>query len=101
MEKCSARLTIFNESYLKKHTTGTLLVGRNAEKQYKLRIFAAMRVNSRDKTVFDINKDRIAQYIKDNAAVYTKQENKRIIGLSTCADASSASRIVVFCSIED
>ena len=90
-----------NESYLKKHTTGTLLVGRNAEKEYKLRVFAAMRVSSRDKTVFDIDKDKIQQYIKDNAKVYTKQEQKRIIGLSTCADAGSVNRIVVFCYILD
>lgn len=90
-----------SESYLRKHTTGTLLVGRNAEKEYKLRVFAAMRVSSRDKTVFDINKDKIQQYIKDNAKVYTKQEQKRIIGLSTCADAGSVNRIVVFCYILD
>ena len=90
-----------SESYLRKHTTGTLLVGRNAEKEYKLRVFAAMRVSSRDKTVFDIDKDKIQQYIKDNAKVYTKQEQKRIIGLSTCADAGSVNRIVVFCYILD
>ena len=49
----------------------------------------------------DLYNELRTQYIKDNAKVYTKQEQKRIIGLSTCADAGSVNRIVVFCYILD
>ncbi len=42
-----------NEEYLRSHTTGTLMVGRNAEKVYDLEVFASARVSAREKIVFD------------------------------------------------
>lgn len=88
-----------NESYLKTHSTGTLMVGRNAEKVYKLEVFASARVSAREKIVFDMQNDRIRQYISDNADILTAENESRILALSTCADADSVTRIVVFCYI--
>lgn len=90
-----------NESYLSSHSTGTLMVGRNAEKVYDLRIFAAMRVNAREKVVFDLMQDEIRQFIRDNTAIIGGESDSRILTLSTCADADSVSRIAVFCYINE
>ena len=89
-----------SENYLKSHSTGTLMVGRNGEKTYSLRIFASMRVSAREKTVFDMDNSSIRSFIRDNASVLTEERPSRILALSTCADAESVTRIVVFCYIE-
>lgn len=88
-----------NPSYLRAHTTGTLMVGRNAEKVYDIEVFASMRVSAREKIVFDMQQDAIRQYIADNADVLADERDARILGLSTCADNDQTSRIVVFCYI--
>lgn len=90
-----------NGTYLKNHTTGTLMVGRNAEKVYKLEVFASARVSAREKIVFDMQNDEIRRYISDNADVLTTESESRILALSTCADAGSVTRIVVFCYITE
>lgn len=86
-----------SESYLKTHDTGTLMVGRNAEKTYDLKVFASAKVNAREKTVFDLQQDSIRDFIRSSPNVFTDDSDYDIIGLSTCADANSAVRIVVFC----
>lgn len=88
-----------NEQYLKNHSIGTLMVGRNAENTYNLNVFAAMRVSAKEKTVFDMNNSEIRQFIHDNASVLLEEKTSRILALSTCADADSVTRIVVFCYI--
>ena len=88
-----------NRSFLEKHKKGTLMVGRNAEKVYEIEVFAAMKVSAKEKTVFDLDQDRIRQYIRDNAQLSGGIGNDRILALSTCADADSVSRIAVFCYI--
>ena len=88
-----------SESYLKTHSTGTLTAGRNAEKTYKLQVFASAKANAREKTVFDIQQDKIRNYIRDNSIVFTEEKDYDIICLSTCADADSSLRIVVFCYV--
>ncbi len=88
-----------NASYLSEHTTGTLMVGRNAEKVYDIEVFASMRVGAREKIVFDMQQDAIRQYIENNSTVFTGAKDARILGLSTCADSDLLSRIVVFCYI--
>lgn len=90
-----------SERYLSSHTTGTLMVGRNAEKVYDLRVFAAMRVSAREKTVFDLEYSNIRQFIRDNSSIAGGESDSRILALSTCADADSVSRIAVFCYIID
>lgn len=90
-----------NETYLKQHAAGTLMVGRNAEKVYELECFASMKVSAKEKIVFDMKQEQIRQFIHDNAAVLTHEDDSRILALSTCADANSVTRVVVFCYIKD
>ena len=90
-----------SSSYLEKHNTGTLMVGRNGEKTYALEVFASMSVSAREKTVFDMEDSGIRQFIHDNADVLIEERESRIVALSTCADAESADRIVVFCYFDE
>lgn len=90
-----------NETYLKQHSAGTLMTGRNAEKVYHIECFASMKVSAKEKIVFDMKQEQIRQFIHDNAAVLTHEDDSRILALSTCADANSVTRVVVFCYIRD
>ena len=73
--------------------------GRNAEKVYRLRVFASMRTSACERTIFDLKQDSIRQYIHDNAEILTKEEDRRIIALSTCTDSGMLKRTAVFCYI--
>lgn len=88
-----------DEAYLRSHETGTLMIGRNAEKVCKLRVFASARTDAREKTVFDLDQDGIRQYIHNKAEVLTAESSERIIALSTCTDSDTVTRTVVFCYI--
>ena len=88
-----------DESYLKQHTAGTLMLGRNADRVCELEVFASMRVSAKESIVFDMEQDNIRQYIRDHAAVLTVEKEDRILGLSTCTDTNSVTRVVVFCYI--
>jgi sortase B len=90
-----------SSSYLSEHNKGTLMVGRNAEKVYDLEIFAAERISGKEKAVFDIEQDRIRQFIRSNTDVSEFDSSSRILGLSTCAGVDSVTRIVVFCYIKE
>ena len=90
-----------NEAYLKQHAAGTLMVGRNAEKVYDLECFASMKVSAKEKIVFDMKDEQIRQFIRDNAAVLSHEEDSRILALTTCADANTVTRVVVFCYISE
>ena len=60
-----------------------------------------MKVSAKEKIVFDMEQEQIRQFIHDNAAVLTNETDSRILALSTCADANSVTRVVVFCYIRD
>ena len=77
------------------------MVGRNAEEVYELECFASMKVSAKEKIVFDMKQEQIRQFIRDNAAVLTHEDDSRILALSTCADANSVTRVVVFCYIKE
>ena len=87
--------------YFAQHRTGTLIIGKNAEKTYALDVFAAMRADSRDGAVFDPGKADIKAFIRKNAEICIADRDERIVGLSTCTEGSDNSRIVVFCYIKD
>lgn len=89
-----------NRNYLENHTSGTLIVGENAEKTYSLEIFACMETNASEDIVFTPGESaEIRQYIKDNTDVYDTERSERIIGLSTCTEGDTVNRIIVFCYI--
>lgn len=94
-----------NEAYLKSHKDGTLIVGRDGGKIYKLRPYASMRADAKNKTIFDPDQSEgIRRYITENAEFfmdYPELADKKILGLSTCAEGDSTERILVFCYIYD
>ena len=91
-----------NQSYLKQHNTGTLLVGRDNVKSYKLKIFASIKVNVfQESEVFNPETDQLMEIIKKKAAVYDKdiEVSDHILALSTCTEPVSKNRLLVFCYI--
>lgn len=90
-----------DESYLDSHRTGTLMIGRYAPKVCDLEIFASMQVSAREPIVFDMKQDEIRQFIHEKADILKDEGDERILALSTCADADSLTRILVFCYIKD
>lgn len=87
-------------SYLNNHSSGTLIVGKDAEKTCGLTVFAAMRVSAKDEAVFDPGKGDIRQFIKEHCETYTADTGQRILALSTCAEGDSVTRTLVFCYID-
>ena len=90
-----------DENYLASHKTGTLLVGRTNVKEYKLEVFASASISSQESIVFDLDKDNIRQFIRDNTKTPDVGNSERILALATCADANSSKRTVVFCCIKE
>ena len=93
-----------DRSYLERHSTGELVVGREAEAVYQLGIFACIKVNVYEADVLDpISYEEIMQIISDKAA-YINPSVKRsdhILALSTCTEPVSSNRLLVFCYIYD
>ncbi|SEQ26823.1 sortase B [Lachnospiraceae bacterium NE2001] len=91
-----------DKDYLKEHSTGTLIVGRDGSKSYKLGIFASMKVNVYEKKALDpVSLEEISRLIEDEAEVYNTSINKsdHILTLSTCTEPVSTNRLLVFCYI--
>ena len=89
-----------DKDYLLEHDSGTLIVGRNSDKVYKLKVFASIHVNARVEEIFEFDDDKAtADYIEKYADVYTERLDKRIIGLATCTTVEPEERTVVFCYI--
>ncbi len=88
-----------DESYLRKHSEGELLIGREGSEKLKLKAFASMKAKASDNAVFDVKTGGIEDFIKKNAAVKISDPKGRIVALSTCADSDSVTRVVVFCYI--
>lgn len=90
---------LLDTSYLNSHSSGTLIVGKNAEKTYGLKVFAAARASAKNEAVFDPDKGGIRQFIKERCKTDTADTGQRILALSTCAEGDSVSRTLVFCYI--
>ena len=91
-----------SQSYLDSHGTGTLIVGRNDVKEYKIGIFACVKVNAYDNNALDPDTlenitdliHREAEYI--NTSI---EESDHILALSTCTEPVSTNRLIVFAYI--
>lgn len=91
-----------NEDYLKSHSRGTLMIGRNADRVCGLEIFAAMKINASEKTVFDMDGDHIREYLEQSSSVrLTEGDDRKILGLATCVGSEAAVKTVVFCYISE
>ena len=88
-----------DESYLRSHSQGTLLICRDGKKQYGRRVFASARVSAGDDAVFDVTAGGAAEFARKKAAVWRSEPKGRIVALSTCADSDTGTRVVVFCYI--
>ena len=89
-----------DKTYMTSHQYGTLLVGRNGQKSYTIKIFAAMKGSARNKIIFEpTERNNIFSYIKSNAVIFTEERNDRILAMSTCSEDDSVTRILVFAYI--
>ena len=91
-----------SEAYLKTHSTGTLLIGRNNIKTCRLKAFACVKINVvKEGGFFDPETKNLSQMIRERAVVYDEsiEETNRILALSTCTEPVSQNRLLVFCYI--
>jgi sortase B len=91
-------------SYLKTHTTGTIEV--NGGPTYKLRLFSCFHVQSTNEIIFNASAQtttaKVRNYIEKNDPDHlTYDESLPIVALSTCVNATSENRVVVFGTIQN
>ena len=88
-----------DRSYLEKHTSGSLIVGSDAEVTYPLEVFASMKAKATDESIFEFKCSDIRDYIRSNSEVFLTDDDKPIIALSTCSSGDMVARTIVFCYI--
>lgn len=84
--------------FFREHPTGTL---ETPEGTYTIQFFSVMRANASDKFIFDVdtaNKDVTAleRHIAENDLWAIEKPEGRMIALSTCENATTTGRIVLF-----
>ena len=88
--------------YFNAHRTGTIVTD---ESIFDYRLFAVAFVEATDETVFNpsyTSREDILAFLKKNAMIYTEPtEGARIVALSTCSDATSLMRLLVFGTIQE
>lgn len=89
-----------DRDFLSEHSQGTLMIGKNADITFRLKVFAAFRASAKDDAVFEPGRGEIREFISQKANI-SVDEDKRLLCLSTCAEGDAVSRIVVFCYIND
>ena len=91
-------------SYFEKHMEGWLYL---ADATYQIQMFACVETDAYDNMIYgcgaatDLNK--LLSYIEEHAVVYKNMTTDRpaqVIGLSTCADARTNGRVIVFGRLE-
>ena len=91
-----------DEKYMKNHSKGTLIVGRDGSVSYELGVFACMKVNEYDKKMLDPDSlENISALISEEASVINTsiKNSDHIMVLSTCTEPVSTNRLLVFCYI--
>ena len=91
-----------SQSYLDSHSTGTLIVGRKQTTEYRIGIFACVKVNAYDNKVLDPDTlDNITKVIEEEATYINTSIEKgdHILALSTCTEPVSTNRLIVFAYI--
>ena len=92
----------WDENYMKEHSIGTLIVGRDGSKVYDLGVFACMKVNVYDNKALDPESlANIEELISNEASYINTDINKsdHILALSTCTEPVSDNRLLVFCYV--
>ena len=94
------------QNFFDTHQKGTLVLEHTA---YDIDLFAAISADAFDEIVFDPtdsagNTEALLEFIRTQAVQYREPElptDARILGLSTCSDASTNARIIVFGILND
>jgi hypothetical protein len=92
------------KSYLKTHTAGTIKV--KGGPTYKLRLFSCFHVLSTNEIIFNASAQtttkKVEKYIEKNDPDHlTYDESLPIVALSTCVNATSENRVVVFGTLQN
>ncbi len=94
-----------DEGYFTPRENGTLYL---PHKTYHIRLFACMEVDAYDKLVYshgpNCNVQALLDYLKTDATNYRDigvTADDKIIGLSTCVDATTNGRVVLFGRLEE
>ena len=90
-----------DETFFAAHPGGTLILEHSA---YEIDLFAAVTADAYDSIIFDpaatdTDTEPLMEFIRKQAVQYREPElpaDARILGLSTCSDASSNARVIVF-----
>lgn len=90
--------------YFAEHTTGTLYL---EEEVYRVKLFACMEADAYDSLIYHPSKDydlsALLDYLKADSVQYREigvTASDRIIGMSTCVDAVTNGRMIVFGRLE-
>lgn len=95
-----------NPGYFETHQTGTLYLSGST---YQIMLFACVKANSSDSLIYNPgaqNPETMADflnYVKEQSVQYREigiTQDDRIIGLSTCAEAQTNGRVIVFGRLE-
>ena len=91
-----------DRTYFEEHTAGTLYL---PDSTYSITLFACVEADAYDQQIYNtsaVNGEgtgTLLDYIEEQAAQYRDigmTEDDRIIGLSTCAEAETNGRVIVF-----
>ena len=91
-------------SYFEKHMEGWLYL---VDATYQIQMFACVETDAYDNMIYgcgaDTDLNKLLSYIEEHAVVYKNMTTDRpaqVIGLSTCADARTNGRVIVFGRLE-
>ena len=90
--------SFLDEGYLTEHSTGRLMVGKNGETIYKLKVILAVHADAKEELVLDAADNEAVRRILLEKGY---NEDNRILGMVTCTDAASSERTVLFAYILD
>jgi sortase B len=85
--------------YFEKHRSGSIIIGN---KSYKLVLFAALECSAYQKEIFDVKNGGALNYIRANASILYADDvtdYDQILAMSTCQEADSDQRTVIFAVI--
>ena len=90
------------ETYFYNHREGILVSKYGV---YDLRTFAVLKTDAYNELIYNVGTNSVStilKYVSENALIYDQNEaNKanKILALSTCANAETNGRLVVFCTM--
>lgn len=91
--------------YFEEHQTGTLYM---THKTYHISLFACMKADAYDRLIYspgpDYDLQELLDYLKDSSVQYRDlgvTADDQIIGLSTCVDAETNGRAILFGRLEE